>query len=370
MHIVLTGNMGYVGPVVVEHLRRSLPQARLTGIDSGLFAHCLTQDGLPERRLDAQIFRDVRDLTADDFAGVDAVIHLAAVSNDPMGSRLEAVTEEINYRATVRVAELAAAAGVGHFAFASSCSMYGYAEAGARSEADALNPLTAYARSKVAAERDLEALAQQGGMPGGMTVTALRFATACGFSPRLRLDLVLNDFVASALATGCIEVLSDGTPWRPLIHVADMARALEWAITRQAGADDRFLAVNAGSDEWNYQVAELAEAVSAVIPGTEVEINTDAQPDKRSYRVDFARFRALAPRHQPQVGLKEAIRDLRAGLVALGFRDAEFRKSHLMRLNVLQRAMEQGRLCPDLRWAPAAARAPAGTAEIAPIQAA
>jgi len=366
MHVVITGNMGYVGPVVVEHLRRSLPQVRLTGIDSGLFAHCLTEGGLPERRLDAQLFRDVRELTAEDFAGVDAVIHLAAVSNDPMGSRFEAVTDEINYRASVRVAELAAAAGVGHFAFASSCSMYGYAEAGARSEADELNPLTAYARSKVAAERDLQALAQA----GGMTVTALRFATACGFSPRLRLDLVLNDFVASALATGRIAVLSDGTPWRPLIHVADMARALEWAITRQAGDDDRFIAVNAGCDEWNYQVAELAETVSAVIPGTDVEINKDAQPDKRSYRVDFARFRALAPRHQPQVGLADAIRDLHAGLVALGFRDAEFRKSDLMRLNVLQKAMDQGRLRPDLRWAPSAARAPGGAAAMPPIQAA
>jgi nucleoside-diphosphate-sugar epimerase len=283
-----------------------------------------------------------------------------------MGSRLEAVTEEINYRASVRVAELAAAAGVGHFAFASSCSMYGYAEAGARSEADALNPLTAYARSKVAAERDLQALAQ----PGGMTVTALRFATACGFSPRLRLDLVLNDLVASALVTGRIVVLSDGTPWRPLIHVADMARAFEWAITRQAGDDDRYLAVNAGCDEWNYQVADLAEAVRSVIPGTAVEINKDAQPDKRSYRVSFARFRALAPRHQPQVGLEDAIRDLQAGLAALDFRDTEFRKSDLMRLNVLQKAMDRGRLRPDLRWSPAVARAPGGAAAMQPIQAA
>jgi len=186
-------------------------------------------------------------------------------------------------------------------------------------------------------------------------VTARRFATACGFSPRLRLDLVLNDFVASALATGRIDVLSDGTPWRPLIHVADMARAFEWAITRPAAAGGRFLAVNVGADEWNVQVAELAAAVSAAIPGTRVEVNRDAQPDRRSYRVDFARFRALAPDHQPQVDLDGAIRDLQAGLVAMGFQDAGFRESDLMRLNVLQRAMDAGRLRPDLRWQPLAA---------------
>lgn len=347
MNIVVTGNLGYVGPGCVAHLRRSFPGATITGIDSGLFAHCSQQSGLPESTPDVQLYRDVRDLNAAVFSGVDAVIHLAAVSNDPMGSRLEAVTEEINHRAALHVAGLAARAGVGHFAFASSCSIYGFAAGGARCEEDSVNPLTAYARSKVAAERDLRALCGN----SSMVVTALRFATACGFSSRLRLDLVLNDFVASALATGRIAVLSDGTPWRPLIHVADMARALAWAITRPASADDRFLAVNVGSDEWNFQVAELAEAVRQAIPGTTVDINRDAQPDKRSYRVDFSRYRALAPDHQPQVGLQQAVRDLQQGLVALGFRDADFRASDFMRLNVLQRALEQGRLRPDLRWA-------------------
>lgn len=347
MNVVITGNMGYVGPACVEHLRRVLPDSTtITGVDSGLFAHCLTQDFLPERALDAQLFRDVRDLDPAVFAGVDAVIHLAAVSNDPMGSHLEAVTEEINHRATVRVAELAAAAGVQRFAFASSCSMYGYAEAGRRSEDDPLNPLTAYARSKVAAERDLRALSAD----SDMAVTALRFATACGFSARLRLDLVLNDFVAAALASGRIEVLSDGTPWRPLIHVNDMARAFEWAITRPLSDSERFLAVNVGSEQWNYRIADLAEAVAAAIPGTEVCINRDAQPDKRSYRVDFARYRALAPDHQPQVDLAQAVEDLRQGLVGIGFCDADFRDSGLMRLNVLRRALERGRLRPDLRW--------------------
>ncbi|GGB07451.1 NAD-dependent epimerase [Brucella endophytica] len=347
MNIMVTGNMGYVGPVLISHIREVLGSSTIIGVDSGLFAHCITQENLPEHAVDIQIFRDVRDLDLAVFEGIDAVVHLAAVSNDPMGSRFEAVTEEINQQATIHVAELAAEAGVGSFVFASSCSMYGYAEGGARCEGDPLNPLTAYARSKVGAEIGLAEVAAK----SGMTVTALRFATACGFSGRLRLDLVLNDFVASALATGRISVLSDGTPWRPLIHVKDMARAIEWAISRGATDEDRFLAVNAGCDEWNYQVRELAEAVRAALPGTEIDINEHAQPDKRSYRVSFAAFRALAPDHQPRIHLKEAIEDIRDGLKSIGFDDPRYRQSHFVRFNVLGAALEQGRLRPDLRWA-------------------
>ncbi|PSH68124.1 NAD-dependent epimerase [Phyllobacterium brassicacearum] len=345
MKIMITGNMGYIGPVVTSHLRKIFPEATLIGVDSGLFAHCLTNSYLPETITDIQIFRDVRDLTADMFDGVDAVVHLAAVSNDPMGSRFEDVTEEINQRATIRVAALAAEKNVARFVFASSCSMYGYAEGGARTEGDDLNPLTAYARSKVGAEKGLEQVSAD----SQMIVTALRFATACGFSSRTRLDLVLNDFVASALATGRVSVLSDGTPWRPLIHVSDMARAIEWAIVRPA-SHGRFLAVNAGSEVWNYQVAELAAAVQAAMPGVEVEINRNAQPDKRSYRVDFSLFKSLAPNHQPQVMLKEAIENLRDGLTAVKFNSPADRPSSLVRFNVLGELLEEGALQPDLRW--------------------
>ena len=346
MKIMITGNMGYVGPVVTSHLRKVFPKATLIGVDSGLFAHCLTNSHLPETVADCQIFRDVRDLTADMFEGVDAVVHLAAVSNDPMGSRFEVVTEEINQLATIRVAALAAQTNVSRFIFASSCSMYGYAEGGARSEEDDLNPLTAYARSKVGAEKGLEQVSAD----SEMVVTALRFATACGFSSRTRLDLVLNDFVASALSTGRISVQSDGTPWRPLIHVSDMARAVEWAIVRPASYG-KFLAVNAGSDVWNYQVGELAAAVQTAMPGVEVHINKNAQPDKRSYRVDFSLYRSLAPNHQPQVMLKEAIENLRDGLTAVKFNSSSDRPSSLVRFTVLAKLLEEGTLRPDLRWA-------------------
>jgi len=347
MIIVVTGNMGYVGPAVVSHIRRRIPGSFIVGIDSGLFGHCISQNELPECQVDIQIFRDVRDLTADLLTGVNAVIHLAAVSNDPMGSRFEEVTREINERATIRTAELAAASGVKHFAFASSCSIYGQAEGNARKEDDDLAPLTAYARSKVGAEEGLRKIAGS----SDMTVTALRFATACGFSGRMRLDLVLNDLVASALVSGRISVLSDGTPWRPLIHVNDMARAIEWAITRRTADGGNFLSVNVGSDQWNYQVAELAEAVRAAIPGTVIDINPHAAPDKRSYRVDFSLYRSLAPDHQPQISLDEAIQDIRDGLTRISFNDPDYRASRFIRLNVLSTAIEEGRLEPDLRRA-------------------
>lgn len=347
MRVLVTGNMGYVGPVVVRHLRERFPDGELIGFDSGLFAHCLTTPGpLPEARLlDAQHFGDMRDMPDAVLGGVDAVVHLAAISNDPIGNRFEAVTDEVNRGASLRLAARAREAGVRNFVFASSCSVYGFAEGDARRETDALNPLTAYARSKVATEEGLRQLDL-----GDMVVTCLRFATACGMSDRLRLDLVLNDFVACALTSGEITVLSDGTPWRPLIDVEDMARAIAWAIKRPGSQGGRFLAVNAGRDEGNYQVRDLAEAVAAAVPGTKVSINTKAQPDQRSYKVDFSLFKALAPGHVPRISLAESISRLRDGLTAMNFADQDFRNSPYIRLKTLDGHLAAGRLAPDLRW--------------------
>ena len=272
------------------------------------------------------------------------MVHLAAISNDPMGNRYEQVTLDINHRASVDLARRAKQAGVRRFVFASSCSVYGFAESGARDENSPLDPLTAYARSKVFTERELAQLAGP-----DFQVSCLRFATACGMSERLRLDLVLNDFVASAIASAKILILSDGTPWRPLIHVEDMALAIDWALQRDGTAGD-YLVVNVGSNEWNYQVKTLAEAVSAEIPGVSVSINKDAQPDKRSYRVDFTKFRSLAPNHQPRVNLAEAIRGLRSGLEAMRFNDPDFRKSSLIRLNTLAAHRAEHRLNDAFQW--------------------
>lgn len=347
MKILITGNMGYVGPGVVAQLRHSHLDAALVGLDSGFFAHCLTvPTELPERLLDAQIFADVRRLPADALEGVDAVVHLAAISNDPIGSAFEEVTLAVNHAATISVARAAKAAGARAFVFASSCSMYGYAEEGLRTEDSELAPLTAYARSKVLAERDLSELADD-----SFAVTSLRFATACGMSDRLRLDLVLNDFVAGAIASRKVALLSDGTPWRPLINVRDMARAIDWAVEREHTNGGSFLAVNAGSDGWNYQVRELAEAVARAIPDVELSIPAEAAPDRRSYRVSFAKFRELAPDHQPQVDLETTIEDLRRGLETIGFSDENFRASPLVRLHVLNELRRRGRLAADLSWA-------------------
>ncbi|HUC17136.1 MAG TPA: SDR family oxidoreductase [Acetobacteraceae bacterium] len=346
MRVLITGNLGYVGSALAAHLRAVLPATELLGYDAGFFAHCITAGGpAPETGLASQYFGDVRDLPASLLTGVDAIVHLAAISNDPMGNRFEAVTEEINTGASLRLAALAAQAGVRSFVFASSCSIYGRADASSRRESDSTCPLTAYARSKVATEQSLKGMNLD-----NMAVTCLRFATACGMSSRLRLDLVLNDFAASALATGEIVVLSDGTPWRPLIEVSDMGRAIEWAINRDPRDGGRCLMVNVGSDAWNFQVKDLANAVAASLPGTRVSINEAAPPDNRSYRVDFSLFRELAPRHQPQSGLEQTIARLVAGLRGMDFRDGDFRNSSLMRLKVLERLIDEGHLSASLRW--------------------
>lgn len=346
MNILITGNMGYVGPAVIRQLRSSHPEAWLAGLDLGYFGHCLTAANvMPECSLNIQYFTDVRDVSAEMLAGVDAIVHLAAISNDPMGNAFEEVTMEINYRATIALAEKARKAGVRNFVFASSCSVYGFAEGGARTEDAELNPLTAYAKSKVYSENDLKAIANE-----RFIVTSLRFATACGMSDRLRLDLVLNDFVANAIAARKIMILSDGTPWRPLITVQDMALAIDWAVTRNADNGGNFIALNVGSNDWNYQVKSLAEAVAREIPGVEVTINKDAAPDKRSYQVNFDLFGRLAPRHQPRVDLSGAITALREGLTSMHFKDANFRQSSYMRLKVLQEHLDRGRLSKRLRW--------------------
>jgi nucleoside-diphosphate-sugar epimerase len=346
MKILITGNMGYVGPSVVEQLRSSYPGSILSGFDIGYFGNCITNaQVLPESRMDIQYFGDMRKFPEEALKGVDAVVHLAGISNDPIGNRFEEVTLDINYRASIDLAKKAKEAGVQSFVFASSCSMYGAAEDSARTEKSVLNPLTAYAKSKVLTEKELEPLAGE-----GFKVTSLRFSTACGWSDRLRLDLVLNDFVAGAVASGRITILSDGTPWRPLINVKDMARAIDWAIGREVSNGGEFLAVNIGSDEWNYQVKDLAEAVARVIPGVEVSINKDAQPDKRSYRVNFDFFRRLAPEFQPRVSLTDSIKELEKGLESIGFKNGEFRESRHMRLKVLTELQEKGLLNEKLQW--------------------
>lgn len=343
MKILITGNLGYVGGAVARQLRETFPDAELIGLDIGYFADCLTGPQ-PEQVLDAQVSGDVRDVDPEFLRGFDAVVHLAAISNDPMGNRFEAATTDINLNASVRLARLAAEAGVRNFVFASSCSVYGVADDRPRREDDALNPITAYARSKVGTEQSLAELDTD------MIVTCLRFATACGMSDRLRLDLVLNDFVACAITSGQISVLSDGSPWRPLIDVADMARAIEWAAARDAAQGGRFLIVNAGTNSANYRVRDLAQRVAAAVEGAGVTINSNAPADSRSYQVDFSRFAELAPNHQPRLSLEDSIAGLVEGMRVMPPIGEDFRNSGLIRLKVLQGHLEAGRLDSNLEW--------------------
>jgi nucleoside-diphosphate-sugar epimerase len=347
MNILITGNLGYVGPSVVRQLRRAFPHGRLIGLDLGLYSGCIAEgDFLPECMVDAQYFADIRTASKSMFAGIDQVVHLAGISNDPIGNKFESITYEINHKGSVSLAQKAKEAGVKGFIFASSCSIYGFAEDGAKTEESSVLPLTAYAKSKVLTEKDLEKMADR-----NFRVTCLRFSTACGMSDRLRLDLVLNDFVACAVTCRTISILSDGTPWRPLINIKDMARAVEWAIGRDEIDDRKFLAVNVGCDQWNYQVKDLAAAVAAMLPGVEVTINQNAAPDKRSYRVDFRLFEKLARQHQPECSLSSTIQELKAGLERMNFTDSRFRESsRFIRLNTINMLMDKGYLAENLCW--------------------
>lgn len=345
MKILITGNLGYVGSELVKILRKKYPDAELIGFDIGFFAKQLTNKIFaPEIFIDRQIYGDVRNFPEELLEGVDTVVQLAAISNDPIGNKFEEVTLDVNYRAVIDIAEKAKKKGVKNIVFASSCSVYGFAEEDARTESSEVNPLTAYAKSKVYAEKDLEKLADD-----NFKITCLRFATACGMSDRLRLDLVLNDFVAGAVSSEEITILSDGTPWRPLINVRDMARAIIWAHEREPSNGGNFLTVNTGSNEWNYQVKELAYEINNILPRIDVSINKDAQPDKRSYKVSFDKFKSLAPDNQPEYKLNNTISDLINGLSDIDFNDKNFRQSRLMRLFVVNELVEKGILDNSLR---------------------
>ncbi len=346
MKIIVVGNLGYIGPTLVDQLRVTYPDGTLIGYDIGYFAHCLTNPAvLPELNLNMQIFGDVRRFPEKLLEGVDAIVNLAAISNDPMGNKYEEVTMEINYKAAVNLAKMAKENGVKSYVYASSCSMYGLADDSPRKEGDKLNPLTAYARSKVATEEGLEKLADE-----NFIVTCNRFATACGWSNRLRLDLVLNDFVAGALTSKHISILSDGTPWRPMINTRDMARSMDWAITRPSQLGGNFLAVNTGSNVWNTNILSLAEATAEVIPGVEISINPDAPPDKRSYRANFDLYKQLAPNHQPAEDLISTVKEIKDNLTEMDFNDANYRESQLIRLKVIGRLQENGKLNNKLEW--------------------
>lgn len=341
--VLLTGHLGYVGSVMAPVLAAAGHE--VVGLDSGLFAGCLhgpAPAALPELRV------DLRDVTPDALAGLGAVVHLAALSNDPLGDLDPEHTFAINHRASVRLAELAKAAGVPRFLYASSCSVYGAGGTGdALDETAPLAPLTAYAESKIAVEGELSALADAAFSP-----TSLRNATAFGWSPRLRLDIVLNDLVARAVLTGKVTVLSDGTPWRPLVHVADFSEAFRRVLEADRDAIHD-VALNVGSAEANYQIADIAQIVVEEAGG-ELEITGETGADPRSYRVDFRRLSERVPAFRAAWDARRGARELVARFAEHGL-DAEGFARTYRRLPSLAARRDAGTIDATLRPARTAA---------------
>jgi len=342
-NILITGHLGYVGATLIRYLHEYRNYCNVIGFDNRYFVDDNIL-GTPENLLNEEYLGDIRtmDYSILEDEKIDTIIYLSAISNDPMSNKFGKVTEDINCDAALELARVSKNYGVKNFIFASSCSVYGFAENGEVTEESEVNPLTPYAESKLNGERGLISLTNK-----DFQVTCLRFATACGISDRLRLDLVLNDFVASALMNKKIEILSDGTPWRPLINTWDMARAIDWAIHRDG---NWFEKVNVGCNEWNFQVFELAEFVKQQLPETEIYINKDAAPDKRSYKVNFDKFKRLAPDHQPIHTIESTIKALIEGLSKVGFRDKNFRKGNLIRLNKINKLQSQKLINEELKW--------------------
>ena len=339
MKILLTGSRGYIGSVMAPFLVRAGHE--VVGVDTDLYR----RSSFGEWKDTIETWpKDVRSLETRDLAGFDAVIHLAALSNDPLGDLNPQLTYDINHLASVRLAALAKEAGVARFAFASSCSNYGAAGDAPVNEESELNPVTAYGESKVRVERDVIKLADDSFSP-----TFLRCATAYGVSPRLRFDIVLNNLVAWAFTSGKVMLKSDGSPWRPIVHIEDISRAF-LAVLSVPRERVHAQAFNIGRNDQNYRIREIAEIVKETVPGCEIAFADDAGPDKRNYRADFSKVARLLPEFQPQWDARKGAKQLHDAYRAIGLELSDFEGPRYRRIDQIKQLMAAGELGPDLRW--------------------
>lgn len=340
MRVLVTGHQGYIGTVLVPLLLTA--GYEVVGLDSDLFERCTFGGPLPEV---PTIHKDLRDVEVADCVGFDAVLHLAGLSNDPLGDLNPQLTLDINTAASVRLARLAKQAGVARFVFSSSCSTYGAAGDTPVDETAALHPVTPYGQSKVLVEKEVALLADATFSP-----TFLRNATAYGVSPRLRFDLVLNNLVAWAFTTGRVYLKSDGTPWRPIVHIEDISRA--FVAVLQAPREVVHNAVfNVGRTDENYRIRELAEIVRDTVPDTRIEYAPDAGPDTRCYRVNFHKVAQALPDFKPQWNARLGAQQLYQAYQHIGLHRDDFEGPRYKRIAHIQQLLDTGQLAADLRWA-------------------